>query len=55
MEHVEEVLDMHGNGWQLICVDVITDRVSEILGARVRFENMNNSQGLDSVSRGNAQ
>ena len=50
LEHVEEVLDKNGNGLQIVCGDFNTDLINENLGARVTFENMMNSQGLDLVS-----
>ena len=50
LEHVEEVLDKNGNGLQIVCGDFNTDLLNENLGARVTFENMMNSQGLDLVS-----
>ena len=50
LEHVEEVLDKKGNGLQIVCGDFNTDLLNENLGARVTFENMMKSQGLDLVS-----
>ena len=50
LEHVEEVLDKNGNGLQIVCGDFNTDLSNENLAARVTFENMMNSQGLDLVS-----
>ena len=50
LEHVEEVFEINGNGLQIVCGDLNTDILNENLGARVLFENMMNSQGLDLVS-----